>query len=390
MAPRKLKAWQFLEVIKSNPLWALQIPNNIQVLVEDFVVVENSQIEGIGPQITFGGLSSKDGSCAEFVNCPKLKIVEGRFLHPVKFKNCGLTSTEGIKIDPSTCQGFKYVAVFKDCEYLKEAKGRWCGAVSYEGSAIDKVENLIIENCNYEGEAACFNACPSLKTISGTFPGMISACYCDKLSDTSQTRVTSPNKNGTAAWFRSCTNLTKAEGNFNGFVDYKDCPIIEVNPNYLHIHKGNKEGMIASFWGCQSIKNATGEWVGAIDFSQSSIESTKGLKILNPNWKGVAAMFCSCLKLKVAEGTYHGMVDYSNSNINQFGKIHIVANQNQKVWANFENCKDLKTLPTSIPLEHIRAPQNLIDKAMVVKNIHKHLNANSQSPNKLENTLDII
>jgi hypothetical protein len=367
----RIKGWQFLENIHSNPNWASTLPANTEVIVEEFIILENSKIKKIGPNFIFEGINPKDGTCAEFKNCPNLTTVEATFTLPVKFINCGLETTKGIIMDSESCKGFKRVAQFKDCLNLTLAEGTWPGPVDYGGSSIKKVENLIILHANSEGEAAFFENCKDLEELSGTFPGSIFAPQCIKLKSTKNLIVKEANKNGTAAVFRNCTNLTDACGTYNGFVDYKGCPVKLVSPEYLKILSTNKEGVLASFWGCPSIELATGSWDGALDFSHSNIKSTRGLEILKSNHKGIAALFCSAQGLDIGEGTYHGTVDYSNSSIAKTGYLKIIPSPNLKTYANFENCGRLSNLPPNIPPQYLKGPKELLKKAVKLNHLRE-------------------
>jgi hypothetical protein len=379
----RIKGWQFLEEVAKNPSWALQVPNETTIIVENYIHLENSKIKGIGKNITFAGVNAEDGSCASFKNCPYLEKVEALFLCPVKFQDCGLKTTEGIRLDRKSCSEFRVAASFRNCSKLNIATGHWPGAVDYSGSSITRTENLVIENANNQGEAAFFNNCKDLTELSGQFPGMVSACFCPNLTNTKNLKITNPNTNGVAIMLRACTSLNKAEGDFNGFADYKGSPVSNINPEQLIIRSTNKEGFVASFWGCEFLTEATGDWNGALDLSHSAIKSTKGLRILKPNAKGVAILLCSCPNVEVAEGIYHGMVDYSNSAIKNIGKFKIIPPQNLKIWGNFENCHNLNYLPTNIPIEKLLASKELIEKKRNLLNMGEKLGSlNSKTQNQ--------
>lgn len=380
----KLKGWQFLEEINANPYWALQIPEGQEIIVEDFVYLNNSKCKGLGSNITFEGISAKDGTCAVFENCEGLTEVRSTFLGPIKFIGCALDTTEHINLDHASCAMFRVVASFKNCYNLHLATGEWPGPVDYSNSSIKEVKNLTILQANNHGEAAIFDNCKTLEKITGSFPGMISACSCPKLTDTKDVIVTHPNQHGTAALFRNCQMLSKPQGKFKGFVDYKECPILKIDPKDLQITQTNREGMLASFWGCPTIELASGEWEGALDFSHASIKSTKGLKILKPNLKGISALFCSAQTLEVAEGIYYGGVDYSNSSIKKTGKLKVIPTPtpSTRVLANFENCENLTNLPSDIPINQMLASKNLIHKT---KELLKLKNAISKL-NELKNS----
>jgi hypothetical protein len=96
-------------------------------------------------------------------------------------------------------------------------------------------------------------------------------------------------------------------------------------------------------------------------------------------------------ELEIAEGTFHGMPDYSNSSIQKAGKIKIIPPKNLKIWANFDNCRGLLSLPTNIPLENLRAPKELLNKALRVHTLGSILEGvkKGNKSNSEEKTMEI-
>jgi hypothetical protein len=390
----ELKSWQFIEKTLQNPHWTTEIKKEDQITVTDFLYLKDSRIGNLGikdtkevttPQITFAGIDPQDGACAKFENCPNLKVVNANFLGPVKFNNCGLVTAKGVNLDKDTCGGFRVVASFVNCLNLKSIDGTWCGPLNLSHSGIEKINNLVIERPGPNGEALIVNGCASLRELSGTFPGQVSACDCKALMSTKGLVVSSPNNNGVAALFRSCESLEKAEGVFHGFVDFKGCNIRSLDPKHLTITQTNKEGMLASFWGCDSLTEAHGQWNGCIDFAHSSIQSTKNLIITAPNKQGVACRLCSCQNLKKAEGTYYGMVDYSNSAIEHIGNLKLkIEGEKIPIWLNLDSCQNLKQLPATIDPKRVRAKKELLTNLKKLHSLSQSISKHKVSENTLE------
>jgi hypothetical protein len=126
----KITGEQFVELIKENPSWCLNVTEPLEVTT--FVFLGGSLITHLSPLIYFSGkcedeffADTKKGIVsASFNCCDNLKVATGTFKGFVNFQDSGITTIKDLTIKNTNAYGVK--AIFVDCpiKYVpKEYRG---------------------------------------------------------------------------------------------------------------------------------------------------------------------------------------------------------------------------------------------------------------------------
>jgi hypothetical protein len=130
----------------------------------------------------------------------------------VGFDGSGIERIENLTVTQPNKNGAS--ANFRECNSLKIATGTYNGFVSFYESGVEHIENLVITEpnnegwaANFEGWAANFEECPYLKVATGTYPGFV---FFKKsgIERIENLTITQPDKTGTYAEFQECDNLS--------------------------------------------------------------------------------------------------------------------------------------------------------------------------------------
>jgi hypothetical protein len=159
---KQITSTKFHAMVKENPSvfehW------NTPLEITEFVRLENSPITHLSPFLTFSGKNETGPGIAMFINCPNLKVATGNFEGAVLFELSGIERIENLK---TKTNNNNWSATFWGCKNLKIATGTYPGFVNFIHSGIEHIHNLQIENPNSQGQYADFTNCPNLKTLEG-------------------------------------------------------------------------------------------------------------------------------------------------------------------------------------------------------------------------------
>ena len=161
----KITGKKFINLIKKDPSWCLNIKEPIEVTT--FTDLANSPITHLSPLLTFSG-ENESGWVADFSDCKNLKVATGTFNGFVYFGYTGIEKIENLTVKEVDIEGDS--ASFWGCSNLKVATGNYTGMVNFQGTGVTTIKDLIIKNTEIMGNKASFFKCP-IKYIPKEYRG---------------------------------------------------------------------------------------------------------------------------------------------------------------------------------------------------------------------------
>jgi hypothetical protein len=158
---KSITATEFLARIKEKPSVFEHWDTPLEIT--EYVSCQNSPITHLSKHLTFSG-RNEVGDSANFSGCENLQIAIGTFYGFV-FWNSAIKKIEDLNI--LQCDMFNMSATFSGCKNLKIATGRYQGFVNFEDCGIETIQNLHIQSPDEEGDYASFRDCPTLLTLKG-------------------------------------------------------------------------------------------------------------------------------------------------------------------------------------------------------------------------------
>ena len=128
---------EFDKLTKTNPSWCLSIKEPLEITT--YANLSRSPITHLSPLITFSG-RNMHGWVGSFQQS-NLKVATGTFKGYVYFDGSAVEKIENLIVD-SPCHSLS-AASFAECRKLKVATGIFHGRVDFNSSGVEKIENLI-------------------------------------------------------------------------------------------------------------------------------------------------------------------------------------------------------------------------------------------------------
>jgi hypothetical protein len=201
---------QFLRNIYEDPSWCKNI--TAPLMVNRKINISHSPITHLSPYLIFNYY-------AEFIKCPDLRVVTGKFKEGVLFSKCGVNKIQDFSAEVfDNTTPHSYSAQFLFCPNLAVAEGSYFGGVSFASSGVQKIGDLNLNNRNKVGAVANFTNCKKLEVATGTYPGAVNF-EGSGVKEIKDLHITDTNGGGWSAGFERCRIQKISNFTYKGKID---------------------------------------------------------------------------------------------------------------------------------------------------------------------------